>query len=687
MTIGVSPIGSAPIGASAGEAAGNTVALSAAIDLDTRPAVNLFAPIQLAITDAVDLSAAISLRTDTADLSAAISLRTYDAVDLSAAISLQTYSQTNANATAGFWTLQCYIDGNDFSDKLTNEALIEYSEDDSGLATVVVYPDAGLISLPDYVGKNILVAHLTLDDTGATLSSETLFNGYISDPIYDPDTGRLQLECTTDLVNALNKQSRAAIEALIGGGWSPVVFEEGAQGYEYATDRLRTRPASMWHSPGGIVVTDWAAKSTADLEFTDDEVVDGTISYTNATRQDLLNQVNISFDYRFQRLRQRTLSCNFVVNTTFCNFLINGFKLPQRSMIESAANGGGWVLQGEVRYVDLPAPGYYRCFPFASSSQQKYIGWGKLGVGGLLKDPDVDQLCWGASWKASKRWSQSITERYDIVISAPQSQAGNGEIVNTESYSLQSEQDVSDWLEEEKYEGVGNKIGFAAIGDSITSGQYVLGDQGYDATEDLNTGRDAAEEARQVMIDAAVTDVLQAHRSTSVSFTSTFQPGVDLTKTVRLNATGFVAKGKVRSVIHRFSFDSGIEETDITLAISRHFGSGLVTTSPTTADSPPSKPTETNLPRQKYMPTRIGGRTDSLPLDPDWDGYFTNYIYDPTQTQPFATDPTNPATVTYPEQFVCEYPEISGTALDNTELPATQSIDVDIPQDELTMTQ
>jgi hypothetical protein len=87
------------------------------------------------------------------------------------------------------------------------------------------------------------------------------------------------------------------------------------------------------------------------------------------------------------------------------------------------------------------------------------------------------------------------------------------------------------------------------------------------------------------------------------------------------------------------------------------------------------------------MPTRIGGRTDSLPLDPDWDGYFTNYIYDPTQTQPFATDPTNPATVTYPEQFVCEYPEISGTALDNTELPATQSIDVDIPQDELTMTQ
>ena len=125
----------------------------------------------------------------------------------------------------------------------------------------------------------------------------------------------------------------------------------------------------------------------------------------------------------------------------------------------------------------------------------------------------------------------------------------------------------------------------------------------------------------------------------------------------------------------------------MTIAISRHFGTGLVTTSPTTPDAAPSKPAETGIPTRKYLPAHIGGLTTSPTLVASWDGYFTNYVYDPTDTQPFAANPSNPQAVIYPEQFVCEYPEISGAALDNLELPATQTIDVEIPLDELTLTQ
>ena len=85
--------------------------------------------------------------------------------------------------------------------------------------------------------------------------------------------------------------------------------------------------------------------------------------------------------------------------------------------------------------------------------------------------------------------------------------------------------------------------------------------------------------------------------------------------------------------------------------------------------------------------TYVGGRNDVDELTGEEQGYFTNWIYDPTETEPFATDPANPDAIIYPEQFVVEYPEISGGAVDAVELPATQNIDVEIPVDELTLTQ
>lgn len=713
MSYGTSSYGDISYGEPGGEEAGGTVNLSAVIDFatarvelsatidfynypitasvkfDNRPYPNIFAVIDAWITEAVDLYAGISLAANQVDLSATINFAARETLspDLSATISLQTADQTLADATAAYWTLKCVVGGTDISGLLTGDISVEYEEDASGLATIVLHPNTGAILLTDYVAKPITLTYQQVNSAGTVLYEQLLFRGYVSDPLYEPAPGTLTLECTTDLQGALDNQARAEIEALTAGSWSPFVFEEGAQGYDYAMDRMRTRAASMWHSPGGIIITDWAAKETADIELADSQIVAESISYENASRRDLLNKVGITFDYRFQRQRQRTINVVFGVDSTFCNFLINGFNLPQRSMIETISSGGGWYLQGAVNYVDLPPTGYYRCFPFAPGSSAKYIGWGNLVGGLLLDDPDTDLLCWGASWKVAKRWGQSITERYSIAISAPQSRSGNGDIAKTESYSMTCDQDISDWIEDERFQGTGVKEDFAIVGDSYDGGSYVLGDVARDATDDELTGRDAADLAREVMIAAAVTDVLQAHRSTRLRFMSTFQPFINLTKTVRIDTDHVTAKGKVRRTTHKFGINSGEASTEVELAISRHFGSGLVSSSPITPDDPPEKLEETNIPRRKYLTSHVGGRTDSLDILDSWDGYFTNYIYDPTNTEPFASDPQNPQTVIYPETFICEYPEISGAALDTMELPAEQEIDVEIPEDEFSMTQ
>jgi hypothetical protein len=127
--------------------------------------------------------------------------------------------------------------------------------------------------------------------------------------------------------------------------------------------------------------------------------------------------------------------------------------------------------------------------------------------------------------------------------------------------------------------------------------------------------------------------------------------------------------------------------SELAIALSRHEGTGLVTPSPLTPDSPPAKTTEEDIPTDVYMNTHIGGRNDVDVLDGTEIGYFTNWIYDPTETEPFAVNPSLPDAIIYPEEFVVEYPEISGGAIDAIELPAAQNIDVEIPADELTLTQ
>lgn len=668
----------------------NAVDLSATVNLDTQPELDLFAVVKLLVTESVDLSAAIDLDTTLVDLSAAIDLNPREVIspNLSATISLETASQALANAAGGYWLPVCLVDGSDVSSQLTGDANFEYEEDASGIGSVTLSPPDGTVDLTTYISKRLVYRRQDVDSAGTLQQQSTLFSGYISEAVFDPDTGNLVLECTTDLQGAFDGKTRGQIEAIVAGSWSPHVFEEGAQGYNYALDRMRTRTASIWHAPGAIVVTEWAAKETADIEFTDADVIEGSIDYEIATRRDLLNKVVITFDYRYQRMRQRTINVLFSMTQTFCDLLINGFKIPQRSMIESAANGGGWVVQGDIQYVDLPGAGTYRCFPFASGQNAaKYIGWGRLYLGYLLPDPDWDALCWGASWRAAKRWLQTITERHVIEINATQSQGGNGEIAKTESYSLSSTQDVSDWVDNERFSGTGTKSGFAAVGDSLDTGTYVLGDVARDAVDDPLTGRNAADLVRQVAIEAGVADELSSHRQNRVRWSTTFQPYVNLTKTARLNAYGFVAKGKVRRYTYSNNIESGDEEMMVEIALSRHFGSGLASTSTLTPDDPPDKPTETDIPRRKYLPSYVGGRTDTVELSESWDGYFTNYTWDATDDEPFAVDPSHPEAIYYPEQFICEYPEISGTALNAVELPAEQTIEVEIPEDEFTLTQ
>lgn len=667
---------------------GDPLSLSLPVKLHTVPPVNLYARVKLATSEAVSLSAAVKLNTRAVDLSAAISLQTHEAVSLSAPINVVSLTSANTNRAAGKWSVGVYIDGTDVSARLTGTVEIEQGEDISSLAFFTMLPVTGTVTPGDYIGNSVRIDFIDKDTNDNVLYQLTRFLGVISDPLYNPSTGELYMQCTTDLQGTLDNSTREYIDALTPTAtWSPYVFEEGAQGWDYASDRMRTIPGSMWHSPSGIIITDWAAKATADVEFTDDEMFECG-PYAPATRRDLLNTINASFDFRYQRQRQRTLAIKWETMQTFCDFLINGWTLCQRRMVESAATSAGWVLQGDIEYTDLPPAGYYTCFKTIGPAASKVIGWGDYQLGNLLEDADNAELCWGARWKASKRWAQTLTEHYTITMTAAQSVVGNGVVGTIESYRLETDQDLSEWVKALDYSTTDPIInGYEDVGGGLVDGDYILGDVAKDATDDELTGRTAANTAREAIIAAGVSDILSAHRQNQATMVVPFQPEVTPAHTVRAVSAHITFKGKVATMRDVWDINSGDAVTELTVALSRHEGTGLVTSSPLTPDTPPVKTEETDIPNRIDLLTYVGGRNDVGELIGDERGYFTNWIFDPTETEPFATDPANPDAILYPEEFNVEYPEISGGAVDAIELPATQEVDVEIPVDELTLTQ
>ena len=101
----------------------------------------------------------------------------------------------------------------------------------------------------------------------------------------------------------------------------------------------------------------------------------------------------------------------------------------------------------------------------------------------------------------------------------------------------------------------------------------------------------------------------------------------------------------------------------------------------------PTKPAETDAPLTVKMDTHVGGRKDTPALTGSETGYFTNWVHDPNDPDPFADDPNDPQTVVYPQEFKVTYPDIDGVPVDPVELADTQPVAVEVPEDELTLIQ
>jgi hypothetical protein len=647
--------------------------------------------------------------------------------------SLQSY----ANISTAKWTVKCIVDGVDISSRLVDDIVIEHEEDASTIAQIVYVPTSGSIDPLMYVGKSIELHWNHINDYGVLIFSKKRFTGVISDVEWDTDRRTVHIMADTQLPAYFNNLSKEEIASIVGGIWSDKVWdnEDDATGWRHAQERLSTTENCIWHDENGnIRVTSIRAKDTYDFIYTDSERFHETLTLEYAQRSEMINEIRINIDYAYQRKRERQITfrwkhdpglCNFYLNCDNASYLRGPFTLCQRSMVESAATGGSWIAIHNINYDELWPAGSYDCACPGGRSSPVVWGWKYVTVGYLygpdtiitavdgskqtIKNP-VEQLgysspdyeahaflCIGANWTGAKRWLQDVDEYYEIVVKCPDSIEVIGQVVSTEEYSFNNDVDNSEWedslipFNEQTPSG-----GWSTIAGS--NDKYINADE---SDEEDIFNREDFNLAQEVILASTKGDILRSHRLTTVSFTTTYQPSVDLGCTIQVDTPYLVAKGKVKALRDTWSLTTGEASTNISLAISRHNGSGLYTQDPLEPVDRPEPTTEPSIDTVYVLPTYIGGRV--LPpgnesLMPEWndtnfppdeiEGFFTNYI-DTFNSDPFAVSNyirDDIAAHTYPYQFMVRGPIIDETYTSCIEVATPTEVNIVVPEDLLQIT-
>lgn len=560
---------------------------------------------------------------------------------------LQAPDPAHYQATKAKWDVQVLLDNVDISDRLVGLIEISHEESASGTCTVRMIPAAGAIDPDAFERKPLVIEFQGKNDAGTIIYASRRFTGISSGAIYDPDAGIVAIEGTTDLQGRIENMSRDTIAALVGGEWSGHVFDEDADNWQYAQDRLSTTPTEIHANRfGSIVAAPWAAKATADIELTDADIEDKQFTIARTKRRDLVTRVRINLDFRFVRLRHREVQVNFANSFGFCHYLNWNWPLCSRDMVRSAADSNEWVRITDIAFIGLPVAGTY-CTPSR--------GW----VGG------ADAFCLGASWRSAMRWAQTVTEEYAIDVVATDLEEAVGQQQVAESYGIEATYDGNDFEAVKAY----STSPLGAVFSTVTD------DWQKEATDSERDGRAAMEYAQEVAIARARTTMLDRARRNRLTVYPVYDPSIDIDQTVRVATTYLTAKGKVAAMREMMDTSDGDIVMAVEIALSRHGGTGLASDDPIEAAEQPDQPTEEPTPRVYYVPYRMGGLVNAPQDDDEWDGYMTN-------VQESLRDPSGGV---YQQRLVLKMPAIEESARDAQAIPQTASFEVEIPEDELTM--
>lgn len=469
------------------------------------------------------------------------------------------------------WTLTATLGGVDVSSRLTGQVDVRMEEGGSRQASFSLHIESTPVNPLSYVGKAVALDLVRTVD-GVQITAP-LFRGVVEYPTYEPRGAVVRVACSQDLQHIIAALPRATINLLTGGGYHRAVHGEIDDNWDYAQACMETRPASLdCDVMGAPRVTNWAGLpiwrtlTTADIDEPD-------IGITFPRRADLVNRVNLEFEYRYFHLRERHHWQDW--STSYLDVYKTGPQYPTVQDIESAFNGSGWqVVSGLYFGFFSPVPyrdGYIEIPSTAVSRAQVHI---------------------------AQRHTQNVTEASALVVEAPSSITNNGVIAHEMRGALASEWNPDAWesdisaplygVEEAAAAGVtpfagGFTDGYGRDGTSTanSAGTFSEVPNGYSGGNmEMDWSPDApradAEAGIETLINKAKTKILSTHRLARVSGVVDILPELDTHLALGIDIGIVQAQGKVASVTHTLDIDAGSAITAFSIAVSGIGAAGVV---------------------------------------------------------------------------------------------------------------
>ncbi len=476
------------------------------------------------------------------------------------AIAGGTDTVTDAGTSAAVWRLIVKVDDIDVTDRLLGQVTVEAEESAARVADLTLHVAAGTtVTVTEWIGVPVVI-WLAGESGGLPVNAMPVFSGLVDTPTLKPGSGSIGLRCTDNRQGMITALPRQSVINLIDGYFSSVVFDAGAPSLVLSEDLLSTVPVALDVAPGGgLRVTDWAAKVSADLSFADDDVLEQSVDFDPADRAGMVNRVVINFGYRFPRQRCEGYEVGYdriaLDMTSFGYWVKAGGHFLQRAAVERAIEAAGAAIV-DITWIELPTHAV------------------KLpGTDGYwLPNPAIHNLyCLGFGAVVSFDFNQEQQENFVLAVENAASIATLGVISEQMSGALEG---VWDDPTAAEHAVLLWKKKISAIPPRSTALLSVGTISANDAELTEGSDRAAANLAMEVLVAIGKTRIAAAHRRHSVSASVPANPLIDLDKTIAIDAQGVTAKGKVRRVTHRFDHEAGSAITDFTLAISAIAGVG-----------------------------------------------------------------------------------------------------------------
>lgn len=390
------------------------------------------------------------------------------------------------------------------------------------------------IDLYQYAGKIIEIFYSS--KTRYTL----LYRGMVAIQKLNIDEKVFELTCTDEKINKINNLSEYQLNNI--GFYSKYIFTENLTTEQNFSKRMESIPYDYYFDDNNrFVLTAWQPKNTPDLIINTCQILDETFSYSVMNLGEIVNKINLKFQFNYFRKIQRDIKVNYhsgAGGTMFNQWVEfsashNFIAAPPVNAVMTAANGAGWVV-GNFVYSPIPS----------------------LAGTGLVVH-NLEYYAATADWTISKRWVQNIQENIGVELKNSCSIGFFGEKSDELSFSVKIENEDDKWAND-------YQCYFRPHSNQAANGDYII-DLSQNAMQEYNN-------AMLYALNVAKTKMLNSHFGNECNFNYVFTPDLELRHTLGMNTNAIRGNLRVQEFTHSIDFDKKMSVTKIRAKWFKGFG-------------------------------------------------------------------------------------------------------------------